>query len=249
MSGIPVFTSSAISAAKASAATPQTAVRSPNQAPATTAAQSTHTSAQSAYPSARPGAPPIPAPTGAAAQRYAPLQPTPTTQTQLDTPPPPQPGAIPTPLSRSTIPPPPKAGEAYHVPPPSTSAPSYPPQMSVPPPASAYRAQPPSSTTSSTTMPLVSYPVSMPGPETGAARRSIEHPPGYHQNTYASELSSDQRRAQEATNSSAHQDKGESGVGGLGADSIWSSARKWASQAGEKLSEAEAEVWKKINKQ
>jgi hypothetical protein len=240
-----VFTSSAINAAKASAQTaaaqPPTSY-GPNQTPATT----TTATAQSTYPSAQPASPAVPAPTSAATQRYVPLQPTPTTKIDSDIPPPPQPGAFPTPLNKTTVVPPPKVGETYHQP---SVAPSYPPQMSIPPPTSAYRAQPPSSTTSTTTIPLTSYPVPISASDAGSTRRSIEHPPGYHQNAYASEPSSDQRRAQEAHNASAPQDTGEGGIGGLGADNIWNSAKKWATQAGEKLSEAEAEVWKKINKQ
>jgi hypothetical protein len=37
--------------------------------------------------------------------------------------------------------------------------------------------------------------------------------------------------------------------GGLDADSVWNVAKKWAQTAGEKFSEAEAEVWRKINKE
>jgi hypothetical protein len=249
MSGIPVFTTSAINAAKASAQTPQTTslpTSTANQAPTTTTS-----TVNASYPSAQPGAPAVSAPTNAATQRYAPVQPTPTTKLNSDAPPAPQPGAAPTPLNKSTIPPPPKAGESYQPPAQVTNAPpSYiPPQMSFSPPTNAYRAQPPSSMTNSTTIPSASYPVSIPTAEFGEPRRSIEHPPGYHQNTYASEPSSDQRRAQDSVNSTVFQDSSEGGIGGLGTENMWSSAKKWASQAGEKLSEAEAEVWKKINKQ
>ena len=114
MSGIPVYTQSPINASLASGATPHTAAPAPAPsshvssapAPATAAATSI-----SSYPSARPGAPAVPAPTGAA-QRYAPVQATRTIQSEPEGPPAPQPGAAPIPTSRSTLPPPPKAGES-----------------------------------------------------------------------------------------------------------------------------------------
>ncbi len=192
----------------------------------------------------------MPAPT-AAAQRYAPLQPTPTTNTDSE-PPAPQPGALPTPLNRSTVPPPPKAGEIYQpqqtAAPTQTTAQGFPPQMAHPPPTATYGSQPPKSSTSTTSAPSGPYPVAIPSTEPGP-RRSLEHPPGYHQNVYASELTSDQRRAQEAqlANDSSR-DPGTGSAAGFDSDGVWSTARKWAQQAGEKISEAEAEVWRKINK-
>ena len=77
-------------------------------------------------------------------------------------------------------------------------------------------------------------------------RRSLEHPLGYQQNVYASEQTSNQRRAQEANMS---------GIGALdtsenvGDMDLLNTAKKWAQQAGEKISEAEAEVWRRINKE
>ena len=89
------------------------------------------------------------------------------------------------------------------------------------------------------------YPVNVPSADPGASRRSFEHPPGYQQNAFASELRSDQRRAQESNRSSYAQESSESGFD----SSVWDTAKKWAQQAGEKISEAEAEVWRKINKE
>ena len=256
MSGIPVYTQSPINtASKPSGTTPQTTApqaqlspSAPNPAPATTTGVSV-----SSYPPAQPGAAAIPAPT-AAAQRYAPLQPTPTTQTQPEGPPAPKPGAVPTPTSRNTIPPPPRAGETYH-PPQQTAAPTqptsmpqtYPPQMSIPPPTNAIGAQAPASSTNTTNKPSSSYPVALPSGEYGAPRRSLEHPPGYHQNVYASEQMSEQRRAQEASNASGLGGVSTENTGGIDSDSMWDTAKTWAAKAGEKISEAEAEVWRKIN--
>ncbi len=256
MSGIPVYTQSPIyGATKPSGTTPQTAApqaqpspSAPNPAPATTTAIS-----GSSYPPAQPGAAAIPAPT-AAAQRYTPLQPTPTTQTQPVGPPAPIPGAVPTPTSRNAIPPPAKTGETYHPPRQTatltqlTSVPqTYPPQMSILPPTNAIGAQAPSASTSTTNNPSSSYPVALPSGEYGAPRRSLEHPPGYHQNVYASEQTSERRRAQEANNTSGFGGISAENAGGIDSDSMWNTAKNWAAKAGEKISEAEAEVWRKIN--
>ena len=244
MSGIPIYTQSPINTAtKATGVTPQTFLADgtsqrmgPQEVGATTTATPT-----TSYTPAQPGARPA-APTGSA-QQYAPSQPTPTSTSQSQGPPPPQAGSFPTPSNRSTVPPPPKAGEKFN-PPQQTAAPTYyPPQMSMPPPTAAIGSH--SQPTSTTNAPSSSYPVGLP-----TERRSLEHPPGYHQNTYASDLNPDQRRAHEASanatslglptssqNRSSFEDEG-----------IWNTAKNWAQQAGEKLSVAEAEVWKKINK-
>lgn len=242
MTGIPVYTQAPINAAKASGTSPQTTAPSSQttSGPSTTTAVPT-----SSYPPAQPGAAAFPAPT-ATAQRYAPVQPTPTTKADADSPAP-QPGAVPTPLGKSSLPPPPKAGETYH--PQQTAAPTqqqpYPPQMSIPPPTNAY-GQPPHASTATTNAPLGSYPASI--PEVGG-RRSLEHPPGYQQNVYASEMTSDQRRAQEAANYSSTSQDSKDSIAGIDTEGVWNTAKKWIGQAGEKISEAEAEVWRKINKE
>lgn len=259
MSGIPVYTQSPINAAsKASGVTPQTAAPqadvspvapNPNPVPSTTTTTTTPT-----YPPARPGAAAFPAPTGTAAQRYAPVQPTKTTSSVADGPPPPQPGALPNSLNRH-IPPPPKAGETFRpeqtsTPQPRTSQP-YPPQMGISPPTAAFGGLPPSSSTSTSNTASSSYPVQIPSTEYGGPRKSLEHPPGYHQNVYASEQTSEQRRAQEAINASSALGTRQSTekASTMESESIWNTAKKWTQQAGEKLSEAEAEVWRKINKE
>jgi hypothetical protein len=251
MSGIPVYTQSPIrAAAKPSGVTRQTTApdaqfspSGPNPAPPTTTTAST-----SSYPSAQPGAA-APAPT-TAAQRYAPLQPTPTKQTEPAGPPAPQPGAFPRPLNRGTMPPPPKVGETYH-PPQHTAAPTepYPPQMAFPPPTGAIGTHPPTSSTRTTNTPPSPYPVSIPPTEFGGPRRSMEHPPGYQQNTYAADLTSDQRRAQQAHTAVVGHQNSSHHDGDMDQESVWNIAKNWAQQAGEKLSVAEAEVWRKINKQ
>ncbi|KAF7901896.1 uncharacterized protein EAF01_007194 [Botrytis porri] len=74
-------------------------------------------------------------------------------------------------------------------------------------------------------------------------RRSVEyleHPPGYVQNAYAAELSSDQRRAMDVNERRENASAGEE-------EGIWESAKRWAGSAGSKLSEGEKEVWRRIN--
>lgn len=259
MPPINLFKDSAINANKASAVTPQTA--SPQDAAASPAVPTTSTTGTSqgspSYPAARPGAPAMPAPT-AAAQRFTPviMQPTPTATSQQPFPPAPQPGAVPVPLSTSvrpkgSIPPPPKAGETMIPPSRTESAQSsqhYPQQMSIPPPTTNYI--PPTSSTRTTTMPLSSYPVPLPTSQyEHGPRQSLDGPPGYQQNPYASDLTPDQRRAQDALGGD-RDDESTSGMTSLGADaqSVWDTAKQWAQKAGGKLSEAESEVWKRVNK-
>ena len=231
MTGIPVYTSSPINAAKAQGVTSQTA----EPVPYTPAPPTTTASTLSSYPPAQPGAAAMPAPTSTASQRFTPLQPTPTTKSGLEGPPAPQPGAVPT-LPKSYIPPPPKVGENYQPPPQP-----YPAQMAIPPPTMPVGA-PPTSTTSTSTAPSFAHPVALPSGQ--ESRQSIEHPPGYKQDTYASEMTSDQRRAQETNNSSS--------LGGGTADEnegIFAMAKQWVQTAGTKIAQSEAEVWRKINKE
>lgn len=80
----------------------------------------------------------------------------------------------------------------------------------------------------------------------------MSHPPGYQQNINATEFSSAQRAAHHA--SVAENPSGSifgGGGGGYAGDdaSIWDTAKKWATAAGESLAAAENEVWKKINKE
>lgn len=253
MSGIPVYTQSPIrTASKPEGITPKmTGSEEPSRTTGPAPNEATTTALPiSSYPSAQPGSRP-PAPTGIS-QNYAPLQPTPTTNFQAEGPPAPQPGAFPTPSNKSIIPPPPKIGEKYNPPPgpEASAAPTYlPPQMSMPAPTAAIGSHLPP--TSSTTTSTSSYPVSLPSNDYGQGRRSLEHPPGYQQNTNAAEMSADQRRAQESQSNTTN-----FGVlgsnpssGGFEEESMWNTAKTWAAQAGGKIQAVEAEVWKKINKQ
>ncbi len=251
MSGIPIYSQSPINAAKPSGVTPQTATpqaqsRSQNPGPATTTTTTTTTTSTPTpnYPPAQPSAVSYPGPTAAPRVAQAPLlQPTPTTRVDDEGPPPPQPGSLPMPLNRKSIPPPYKAGERYR---PQETAPVLAPgkeqpyQMAFPPPT--HGIQPLRSSKSTTTTASASYPVAIPS----EPRRSLEHPVGYQQNVYASELTSDQRRAQEANMSQIGAHANSENLEDV---DFLNTAKKWAQQAGEKISEAEAEVWRRINKE
>jgi len=194
MTGIPVYTQSPISTAKADGITPKTAAppsgtttSAPAANPATTTAAASTTSS---YPAAKPGAYPAPAPTNFSGQptgpahNYIPSPPTPTKTTGDDGPPAPQPGAVPVAPSsiRSNLPPPPKAGEKYLPPAPQTASPQpYLPQMGYSSPSTIY--QPPTSSTVTASTPSRSYPVAVPTQslyvvDNVAPRTSFEHPPG-----------------------------------------------------------------------
>ncbi|KAL8829109.1 MAG: hypothetical protein Q9191_002197 [Dirinaria sp. TL-2023a] len=262
MSGIPVYTQSPTSAAKADGITPKTASV---PTPTTSTHASTTSVATSSSTPARPEANIAPNPTQYSA---TPAE---------NSPPPPQPGAVPlsstsTNARRPSIPPPPKAGEKplpreYYAKP--TATPSkpqpYPPQMSVPSPDSSSNGVPPSSVTSTTQPPLKAQQVSSPYPTQPAAAPSaarsrantLEHPPGYAQDPHAQEMTPDARFAteQQATNqSSSHSPvlpgyNGHSGGANKGFEEeqgIWDMAKKLVSQAGEKVVEFEEEVWRKL---
>lgn len=253
MAPVPIYSQSPINAAKASGVTPQTA-QAGNEGntvqPAITTAPPSTT--QQVYSQAQPGAvPSLPIQTAAApSQRYMPVQPTPTRNLDDQTPPAPQPGAVPIPPgSRNPVPPPPKAGERYSHPE-QTPAPQpanipYPAQMSVPAPAVPFSqrgtaaAGPPAGSIGGQPTGVLSAG----GPSPAA---HFQHPPGYQQDVNASEFSSNKRAAHHASLSvdagsgSAALDDGEEGV--------WDSAKKLVQAAGDKLSAAESEVWRRINK-
>ncbi|KAI1374976.1 hypothetical protein F4677DRAFT_424192 [Hypoxylon crocopeplum] len=242
MAPIPVYTDSPIAASKPSGVTPQTAQLASTEKPTPTSPSPT-SSSRASYPSAQPGAAPsFPAPTTPAARAYVPPQPTQTLN--HDGPPPPQPGAVPA-LSGATkanIPPPPKAGEKYQ-PSPRTAAPQpmsmpYPQQLSIPAPSAPYPSQQRGTSTASAPSPAPNG--QAPAATSNSARYSLEHPPGYHQNTNASVLDSYQRTAIQQSELEGQTE--ESG-------GVWDTAKKWAQQTGERLAAAEHEVWKKINKE
>lgn len=116
----------------------------------------------------------------------------------------------------------------------------YPQQMAIPPPTAPNQSQ--QRGTSTAPVPTSEY-----SPQGSAAlsgppvHHSLEHPPGYHQNSNASELGNYQRSAFQRSEVEDQTGSSESGV--------WEAAKKWAHQTGEKIAAAETEVWKKINKE
>ena len=86
-------------------------------------------------------------------------------------------------------------------------------------------------------------------------RASLEHPPGYAQNPFASDMTPDQRFAAEQ-----QQENGSDTVRSLGYvdnakgpragfeddETVWGTARKWAKETGEKAGKLGEEVWGKF---
>lgn len=159
------------------------------------------------------------------ASRYVP-QPTPTQQPPSDGPPPPQPGAVPhlpkPTATASTLPPSPKAGETYippaAAPPEPTAAPQYPPPPQMSMPAPASGYRPQGTATS--TAPRQTLPGFIAGPQ-GYQQNNSSYRAGFHGNE------SEPARVED--------------------EGVLGSAMKWAQAAGKKLSEAESEVWRRIN--
>lgn len=257
MPPIPINIDEPITPSKSQGVTPQTAQPDPTKTTSANAGVITAAAAgpPPAYPKAQPAAPPIPG-----ATPFAQPTPTRTTQTSQDAgPPPPQPGAVPTPSAQpsSTLPPPPRAGQgsaftdtlnAMHAPPPQINlAPTHSTDPSTP----TRQYQP------ATTVNL--------GPVNPPPSVSASHPAGYVQNTFAQEMSPAQRASldqQEAADRRGSMFAGlpggpsgsASGSGGrvMGEDAsqtagnVWNAVKGWASAAGNKVAEAEAAAWKKI---
>ncbi|RKU47976.1 hypothetical protein DL546_004376 [Coniochaeta pulveracea] len=240
MPPIPIYTKSPINAATADGVTPKTAASDGGmqpEKPSTTTATSTQQPGE--YPAAQPGAVPhLPAVTQT---HHVPIQPTPTSNLSSQGPPPPQPGAVPvapgmTAGTRASGPPPPTTTAPARLPGEAPAAPvPYPRQMAIPPPTAPY-SQRGTSTASveKTQQTVLTY--------------QLDHPPGYQQNPSAADMTSSQREAslQSAAAAPYH------GYGGGVADNgdeegVLGMAKKWAQTAGEKLSAAEQEVWKRIN--
>ena len=264
---VQIHTEDPISPVKARGSTPQTADSSNAENPSQLGEITTPS--PNAYPRAQPGA----------------VAPTPTStvpQSPSAGPPAPQPGAAPVPpppiiTARPRVPPPPKAGEKplspeHYTPVHSTPAQPqpYPPQASQPPIDDAPRALPPGSTTSTSTGP--SYdPLAPPPPSSSrtptspadmpgrAAATSLEHPPGYQQNPFASEMRADQRFAAQQ-----EQENGSDGVTSLGYtdnsrrgaarppgleddQTVWGTAKKWAKETGGQASRFGEDVWNKFS--
>lgn len=143
-------------------------------------------------------------------------------------------------------------------------------QMAYPPPEASHSIR--GTSTSTTTQPSpyapALGPVQLPVGGIGGTinqATDMSHPPGYQQDVHAAEFSSGQRAAHNAyvtENSSNYpgfsNSVGGGGGGGYGGssggdnyeddESLWNTAKKWASAAGSSLAAAESEVWKAVNK-
>jgi hypothetical protein len=118
--------------------------------------------------------------------------------------------------------------------------------MGIPPPQQNYT---PTHSTSAHAPSTASYPQ-----QTTLNLGPLSSPPaGYHQNSYAQEISSAQRASLEQ-----HEQRegyapglglgaGSSSAGNDTAGNVWNAVKGWANVAGTKLAETEEEVWKRIN--
>ena len=249
-----------MSPTKASGIGPQTSYNANTTSPA-------RTTAAACYSPARPGA-------------VAPTSTSTVASATGNGPPPPQPGAVPTPeppmtTAKPSLPPPPKAGERsrppeYYAPVHSTplQLQTHPPQMSQPSMGSGSNGLPPGSTTSTTTdpsFPASAPPTSLPVSTETSARASLEHPPGYLQNPYASDLTPDQRFAttlQEKENLSDglpslgyNDNVRRRANSGLDDESVWDAAKKWGTdgmkwgkEKGKQLGDLHEQVWDSIGR-
>lgn len=224
--------------------------------PASTPAATT-TAPPPSIPTAQPGSmPPVPAPTAVPAPDQQTLLPTKTTIDPISTtsPPPPQPGAQPAPLQSTdastssttspqhqvhdlppTIPPPPKAGDA-----PPNPQPGLLPTPTGPG-ASGPLATPPKNTpgTASTYSYNTSY-NTPPFPQHPQHPNSTSTP---YASVYQAPTPGSSLPLHHHTGSTAMVDSDADGAG----SSLFDSAKSWASSAGSKLAEVEAEVWRRIN--
>ena len=269
MSGIPIHTESPISSAKARGTTPEGG--STSNFPASNVAAITASNIPD-YPSARPGASaPAPTPTR------------PRAADAPHGPPPPQPRATPNPSSsaitaKPSLPPPPKVGEVLRSPEyysPAQATPTkpvqsqpYPQQMTLPSPITS-NGQPPASTSSTSihpsfastpflSTPQQARPISAnPSPSSGGGGdgASLEHPPGYIQNPYASDLTPDQRFATEQASQPAgsqtlgYSDRRETSNAGFeDEEGVWGMAKKWAKGASDTVGGYVNEMNEKISK-
>ena len=252
MSGIQIHTDDPISPTKASGTSPRTA-----NADAVNLSQPGNESTQSPYvfPPAQPAA------TAPTLTSKAP---------QESIPPAPQPGAIPvapppTKAVRLSVPPPPKVGEKPLSPEqyaPVHSTPTqplqYPTQMSQPMVHQPLRGLPPGSATSTSTEPSFNpsaSPTSLPPSTDMPPRASLEHPPGYVQNPFASDMTPDQRYAAEEEQrpqgnrsetlpSLGYMDPPKGPRPGLEDDqTIWGQAKKWVKETGEHAGRQAEELW------
>ena len=250
-----IHTEDPINPAKAGGITPQTVQSSQEGNPSQP--EQTITPSPYVYPSAQPGA----------------AAPTPTStipQSSSYGPPAPQPGATPVPpppttTRRPSVPPPPKAGEKplppeHYAPVHSTLAQPqpYPSQMLQSPVDGPSRALPPASTTSTSTQPSFTpsaQPSNIPSSTDMPARASLEHPPGYVQNPFASDMTPDQRFAAQHQHenrsdtlpSLGYVDNSKGARPELEEDqTVWGTAKKWMKETGEQAGKLGEEVWSKF---
>ncbi|CAD6569682.1 MAG: hypothetical protein ASARMPREDX12_002880 [Alectoria sarmentosa] len=211
-----------------------------------------------AYPPAQPGAAaPTPTNTVAQSSSYGP--------------PAPQAGAAPVPIppantSKPSLPPPPKAGEKplspeHYAPVHSTPAQPlpYPSQMSQPTVNPPLEGIPPGSTTSTSMTASFDNPSVQPSIISSSrdmeVRASLEHPPGYVQNPFASDMTPDQRYAAEQQQenrpdslpSLGYIDHPKGPRPGLEDEgTVWGATKKWVKETGGKASKLGEEVWDKL---
>jgi hypothetical protein len=119
--------------------------------------------------------------------------------------------------------------------------------MGIPPPQQNYT---PTHSTSAQAPPTASYPQQ----QTTLNLGPLSSPPaGYHQNSYAQEISSAQRASlgqheqREGYALGLGSGAGPSSAGSDAAGNVWNAVKGWANVAGTKLAETEEEVWKRIN--
>ncbi|KAL9101973.1 MAG: hypothetical protein Q9163_002831 [Psora crenata] len=186
----------------------------------------------------------------------------------------PHPGVVPTSsspasTSKAPLPPPPKVGEAFQPstkfgPRPTAHPQDWPPQMSYAPPDPMTSGVPPSSTTSTSTHPSFSPsapPTKLPTLANGPFQApNLDHPPGYVQNPYASEMTAEQRLAlhheehRHQSGSLGYTDnRPRAGSASARFDEIgeaWEGAKKWVMQkggeVGEKVGELHERVWESV---
>ena len=174
--------------------------------------------------------------------QYVPAHPTPTRTTNTGNygPPPPQPGAVPrlpTATTTGLLPPPPRASDTSQNQAPFPGI-TQPPQMSIPQPATPYGQR----GTMPATGPNFTHPQGYQqvdyGRQAGPAQSdNLSHPPGYQQRTDPSDNGS--RYDNYGNPNQTRDGSGEEEAG------LWS----YLQAAGKKLSDAETEVWRRINKE
>ncbi|TWU75809.1 hypothetical protein ED733_004281 [Metarhizium rileyi] len=225
MAPIPVYSSSPITAAKPTGVTPKTSTPGESNKDGKAQLGPSQTSGEQSYAAAQPGARPVvPKATGAPTLPDDHVLATPTRTSSIgNNPPPPQPGAVPVP----------PGGVQTQQPPAVTT---MPPQMGYQPPQAPLPIQGRSSTVATAGLPPQSSPTGLSAPLQGNYPTAGVSPQagGYQQDVNAAGYNSYQRTAR------AYEEESEA--------SVWDTARKWATSAGESLVAAENEVWKRINK-